>query len=134
MSNVIRPGRTHYCTATKAVAHGAPATENGFVGKAIKKIAAPAGTGLGAAIITTVQVGEAFHIELEGEVEVANTRQEGGTFAKGAAVYIRASDNLLTATASGNIPYGRVTEIAGERGLIAGQMRVNLNHKPPVVA
>lgn len=132
MANPIRPGRTHYTTATKAVVHGQPCTEQGFSGIAIKKQAAAAGTGLGDAKITTVQVGEKFHIELKGEVEVTNARQEGGTFAKGDAVYIRASDNLLTATSTSNIKFGRVTELAGEgRGLPTGStlMRVNLDAK-----
>jgi hypothetical protein len=121
VANPIRPGRTHYCTATKTVVHGAPCTEQGFAGIAIKKIVAPGGTGLGAAIITTVQIGEKFHIETRGEVEVTNSRSEGGTFAKGDAVYIIPATNLLTAVSTANVKFGRVTELGGEgRGLPTG--------------
>lgn len=126
-----RPGRSFYCTATKPVAHGAPVTELGRVGQAIKQVAAPAGTGLGSALITTVQIGERFNIRTWGRHYFTNARQEGGTFAKGDPVYIRASDNLLTATDTGNLPFGYVAEVAGERGVGAGKMRVDLDEKPP---
>ena len=124
----IRPGRAYYFTADLAVAHGAPVHRNGYVGIAIKKTAAPAGTGLGASVITTIQAGEAAHMETEGRALVNNSRQEGGTFAKGDAVNIRTADNLLTAAAvgAGVVAFGRVAEIAGERGVPTGKMRVDL--------
>jgi hypothetical protein len=126
----IRPGQVHYVTAaTKAVSHGAPAIEDNFCGVAIKQQAAPAGTGLGATAITQVAVGEPFIIQHKGQVLVVNSRQEGGTFAKGAAVYIRTADNLLTAVTTGNVRFGRVEAIATERGIPAGQMRVDLDSK-----
>lgn len=132
MANPIRPGRTHYTTATKVVAHGAPVVEDNFSGIAIKKVAAPAGVGLGSTLITQVQIGEKFHIELDGEVEVVNVNKAGGTFAKGAPVYIDPTDNALTSVSGGNVKYGRVTELSGEgRGLPVGStlMRVNLDAK-----
>jgi hypothetical protein len=124
----VRPGQVHYATATKAVNHGAPCIENGVPGIAIKQVAAPAGTGLGAAAITQVAIGEKVIIQEKGRVYVPNTRQEGGTFAKGDPVYIRTADNLLTAVNT-NVKFGRCVEIAGERGVGAGQMRVDLDMK-----
>lgn len=125
----VRPGAVEYVTATKAVLHGAPCTENGFVGTAVKDVAAPAGTGLGSVLINQVQVAEKFKIIVKGRVYVPNTRNEGGAFAKGDPVYIIAASNLLTAVVGTNLKYGRVAEIAGERGVGTGMMRVDLDAK-----
>lgn len=130
MANVIREGRTHYATATKSVVHGAPCTEDGFVGTAVKKQAAAAGIGLGDASIYTVAVGEKFHIELKGTRVVANVNKAGGTFAVGDKVYIDPVDNGLTSSTSSTLKYGRVEELAGGRsGVPTGQMLVNLDMK-----
>src|SRR5438105_4731997 len=115
-----RPGIEHYAVATKAVAHGLPCVEDGVAGQAFKQVSAVAGVGYGDSKITTVQVGEQFIIHHKGQVEFVNSRQEGGTFAKGDAVYIRASDNLLTATSTSNVKMGRVDAIAPNRGLPTG--------------
>jgi hypothetical protein len=125
----VRPGNVEYVTATKAVLHGAPCTEVGFSGTAVKQVAAAAGTGLGSSLINTVQVGEKFAIIVKGRVYVPNSRNEGGAFAKGDVVYIIAASNLLTAVVGTNLKYGRVAEIAGERGVATGQMRVDLDAK-----
>lgn len=133
MANRIGEGRTHYCVAAQTILHAAPATQNGFVGTAVKMVPAPGGTGLGSTLITTIQVGELYHIELLGDRYLTNSKQEGGTFAVGDAVYIRASDNLLTATSSSNLKYGRVSEIddGNGRSIVEGSglMLVNLNAK-----
>lgn len=127
----LRPGQVHYvAAATKTVVHGAPAVEQGFAGVGYKQVAAPAGTGLGSTLVTTVQVGEAFIIQHKGQVYIANTRFGGGTFAAGDIVNIRVSDNALTtaaADASTIFKYGRVEAIAGSRGVGTGQMRVDLD-------
>lgn len=121
----VRPGQVHYTVATKAVNHGAPCTEDGFVGIAIKQVAAPAGTGLGATAITQVAVAEAFIIQIKGRVYVPN----GISAVKGSPIYIVAASNALTLTAGGNLKFGRCTEVAGTRGVGAGQMRVDLDAK-----
>lgn len=121
----VRPGQVHYTVATKAVAHGAPCTEDGFVGTAIKQVAAPAGTGLGSALITQVQVGESFVIQIKGRVYVAN----GIGAVKGSPIYIIAATNALTLTVGANLKFGRCTEVAGTRGVGTGQMRVDLDAK-----
>jgi hypothetical protein len=122
----VRPGQRVYVTATKAVNHGAPATEVGFSGVAIKQLLPPGGTGLGDSKFVQVQVGEKFVIQTKGQVYVANSDSGGTTFAKGAAVYIIAASNLLTSAVGTNLKFGRVMEIAGERGVGTGQMRVDL--------
>lgn len=131
----VRPGQVHYTTATKAVNHGAPCSEDGFHGIAIKQVAAPAGTGLGSALITAVAIGEKFIIQFKGRVYLANTTngQTGGgalSAVKGSGIYITIATNLLTLTgpASGTVGrFGRCTEVAGERGVGAGQIRIDLD-------
>jgi len=122
----VRPGQRVYVTATKAVNHGFPCTELGFTGVAIKQLLPPGGTGLASNLFVQVQVGEKFVIQTKGQVYVANTDAAATTFAKGAAVYIIAATNLLTSASAGNLKFGRVMEIAGERGVGTGQMRVDL--------
>jgi hypothetical protein len=117
----------HYATATKAVNHGLPCVEVGFVGVAVKQQAAPGGTGLGATAITQVGVGEKFGILIKGTVYVANLISA----VKGSPVYIVAATNLLTLTSNSgaNPKFGRVEAIAGERGVGTGQMRVDMDAK-----
>lgn len=123
----IRPGAREYVVATKAVVHGAPCVEKNYVGVALKQIAAPAGTGLGSSLINTIQVTEAFVIATKGRVYITNP---ASAFAKGDPVYITVADNSLVAGAgTGIVKFGRVAEIAGERGVGTGKMRVDLDAK-----
>lgn len=125
----VRPGQVYYAVASKAVNHGAPCVEQGIPGIAIKQQAAPAGTGLGATAITQIAISESFIIQIKGRVYVANSRSEGGAFAKGDPVYIIAATNLLTAVSTSNVKFGRVVELAGTRGVGTGMMRVDLDLK-----
>lgn len=124
-----RPGERYYpAAATKAVNHGDPTIEDGVAGVAIKQQPAPFGTGLGAAIITQVQVGEDFVIDTKGIVEVPAVGGAG----KGDPVWITIADNTLVAADPGGglgAKYGRVYELAGERDTPTGKMRVNLDAK-----
>lgn len=135
MANRIGEGRTHYAVAAVAIVHGAPCVQDGFAGTSIKTIAAPGGTGLADAKITTIQVGEAYHIELGGDRVLSKARQEGGSFAVGDAVYIRTADNLLTGTSNSgaNPKFGRVSEIDDGNGRSiasgSGLCLINLNAK-----
>jgi Uncharacterized conserved protein (DUF2190) len=123
-----RPGRAHYATATKEVAHGAPCVEDNFAGIAIKQIAAPGGTGLGDDLITKVQVGEQFIIEHKGLWTVPNVDAAAATFAVGDDVWIDPDDNTTTSAHAGNeAKFGRVEAIAGQRGTPTGKMRVDLD-------
>jgi hypothetical protein len=131
----VRPGRVHYTTATKAVLHNYPSSEDGFVGVARKQQAYPAGTGLGAQVITQVQVGEAFIIELRGLVRLPNPIN-AVTFAKGDPVYITPATNALAKTgpaSATNLPFGRVEAIGPERGLPTGFMRVNMDSRDNIL-
>lgn len=123
-----RPGQIEYFTATKAVNHGAPCTELGVAGIAIKQVAAPAGTGLGAATITQVGIGEQFAIVKRGRVYVDNAGT-GAPYAKGATLYIIPASNLLTNSAAGNVKFGRVVEVPPTRGVGTGKMRVDLDDR-----
>lgn len=125
MTNQIRPGRVHYATATKEVAHGAPCTEEGFVGIAVKQQVPVAGVGLGDSTITTIAIGEDFVIELLGLVTITNS----GGFVVGDKLYIDPSNNTVTKTVGSNLKFGIVEAVAGERGTPTGKCRVNTNVK-----
>lgn len=126
-----RPGAAEYVTATKAVNHGDPCIELGYVGFAQKQSTPPAGTGLGATAITQIAISEKFVIRTKGRHYTSSARQEGGTFSKGDPVYIISATNLLTATSNSgaNPKFGRVAEVAPERGVGTGKMRVDLDAK-----
>lgn len=121
--------------ATKAVVHGAPVIELNFPGVAVKQSLPPFGTGPAFSspgvvntALNTVQVGEQFSIITKGIVEVPVGSL---TPAKGDPVYIVTSSNALAATSNSgaNPKFGRVVEIAGQRGLRTGWVRIDLDHK-----
>jgi hypothetical protein len=125
----VRPGNIMAVpSATRATVHGAPTVEPntvaGVAGVAVKTAAAPGGTGLGAAAITAIGVGEQFNLIVKGRVYLDNP---GAIFARFALVYIIAATGVLTVTASGNVALGRCVEIAGDRGVGTGKMRVDLD-------
>ena len=131
---VSRPGKMFYPTAaTKAVVHGLPVVEENIPGVAIKQGAPAFGTGpgfVGAAVnpaLVTIAIGEKFVILSKGIVEVPVQNISAGV--KGDAVYIDAATNLLSKTASGGTKYGRIVEIAGQRGTRTGYVRIDLDHK-----
>lgn len=132
----VRPGKIVYINAgaTKAVNHGNPVTELNFVGTAIKQGVPPFGTGpafsspgVPNATLIQVGVGEKFAIETKGVVQVPVTGISSP--AVGDAVYIVAADNSLTKTASGNLKFGRIVELAGTRQTPTGFCRIDLDHK-----
>jgi predicted RecA/RadA family phage recombinase len=73
-------------TADKAVESGAPVKIGQYVGVAQTKAA----------------VGEKVTVWLDGSYDVPVT----GTVAEGGIVYIKPADNTLTATSTGNFPFG----------------------------
>ena len=133
----VRPGEVHYATATAALVHGQATAIDGFVGQALKQQAYPAGTGLGAAAITAIAIGEKFIVQIKGRVYLANTQTglDGATAlaaVKGSPVYITIATGILNIAgpASASVArFGRVTEIAGERGVGTGKIRVDLDAK-----
>jgi hypothetical protein len=129
-----RPGQIDYHTATKAVNHGAPCTEDASVGIAIKQVAAPAGTGLGAVAINQVAIGEQFAIVKRGRVYVDNAGT-GAPYTKGTLLYIITASNALTNAAQTpptGYKFGRVVEVAGQRGVGTGKMRVDLDDRDSI--
>jgi hypothetical protein len=133
----VRPGEVHYATATAALKHGQACAIDGFVGQAIKQQAYPAGTGLGAPAITDIGVGEKFVVQIKGRVYLSNTQTglDGATAlgaVKGSPVYITLATGVLNTAgpASATVArFGRVTEVAGERGVGTGKIRVDLDAK-----
>jgi hypothetical protein len=119
-----RPGAIQLVTATKAVWHGHPTVENNFVGVAVKIKAPAAGAGSGTPQ-SQIAIGEDFNLIKKGEVQVAAVSGA----AKGDAIYIVAASNTLTKTAGGNVAFGRVSAVAGEKGCPSGFMRVDLDAK-----
>lgn len=124
----VRPGKIYYATATKDVNHGAPVIENNIPGVAIKQKAPAFGIGPQTnPALVLIATGEQFAIETKGIVEVPVTGISSP--AKGDAVYITAADNTLSKTASGNQKFGRIVELAGQRGTKTGFCRIDLDHK-----
>lgn len=133
-----RPGQGFYVpAATKAVFHGAPATEHGVVGVAIKQKAKGWAEGL-TSNYARIEVNEPFHIRTKGVREVAiGSGTPGVGIAAGVLggnVYIRSTTNALIledANAAGDLPYGKIVElpaVAG-RGVATGFMRIDLDQK-----
>ena len=119
---VLRTG--YYATATKQVNHGDPCVENNIAGIALKQ-KTPAWNA-NYSDLKKITVGEDFLIRHLGTVEVPTL----GGAAKGAAVYITTATNALTLTAPGaglGFPFGRVVELAGQRGTSPGAMMVNMD-------
>lgn len=119
-----RPGYMRYATATKAVWHGDPVTESGFVGVAVKQKTASAGAASGTPQ-HQIAVGENFAIISKGVVQVAAV----SAAAVGDPIYIVAATNALTKTSGGNVKFGMVTQLAGTQGTPTGKMRVDLDAK-----
>lgn len=123
-----RPGKMQYVTATKAVDHGMPVTELGFVGTAVKQRKPGSGAASGAPQ-KNIAIAEPFAIITKGVVQVPNTGSGLAAAAAGTAIYIIAASNLLTTTATSNIKFGVLVENAGTRGTPAAMCRIDLDKK-----
>lgn len=118
-----RPGRGVYVTndaASATLDHGQPVKEGNFVGVAVKQVAR--GFDSTVADQSTIDDGEEYFLITKGVVEVDTV----SGFAVGDAVYIT-SANALTETSSGNTAFGRVVEVAGNRGTPTGKVRIDLD-------
>lgn len=118
-----RPGRGVYVTndaASAALTHGQPVKEGNFVGVAVKQVAR--GFDSTVADQSTIDDGEEYFLITKGVVEVDTV----AGFAVGDAVYITSS-NVLTETSSSNTAFGRVVEVAGDRGTPTGKVRIDLD-------
>lgn len=124
-----RPGRIKYVTATKATTHGAPVIEDHFVGVAVKTQSPHWDTAF--ADLAAIAVDEEFSIITKGIVEVPITGIDGA--GKGDPIYITDASNALgTSGGGGKSAYGRVAEVAGERGGRATHVRVDLDAKDSI--
>lgn len=120
-----------YATATKATQHGAPVIEQNVPGIAVKT-AVPAWDAA-VASLKSIAVGEAFTILCKGEVQVPSI----AAAVRGDAVYINTTNNALTiaSPAAGlGARFGRVVELAGQRGTPTGTMKVDTDLKDTLPA
>lgn len=117
-------GHMHYAEATKSVAHGAPVIEDNIPGIAIKQVARAWSAGLTGQ--ATIDVGESFGIEYTGVWYVPAVSGA----AKGSLLYIDPTDNALSlSSGSDHVKFGKVKDLAGERGCPTGKQRVDLDMK-----
>jgi len=122
-----RPGESKYVTNETGanLAHGAPFVDKtkAFVGIAVKQKAV--GFAEGMAAQNVIVDDEEFLLIVKGVVQVATV----SGFAVGDDVWIDPDDNKLTETTTENVKFGRVVEIAGERGTPTGMVRIDLDAK-----
>lgn len=124
-----RPGPGVYVTneSGDAITHGAPCLVNNFAGVAVKQREEPWTAGfVSPAVIAN---GEPFFIITKGVVQVDSTGLD--TAAKGDEVWISEDGSLSD---SGDAPFGRIVEIAGERGTPLNRVRIDLDAKDSIGA
>lgn len=118
------PGRMYYAVATKSTQHGAPCVEDGVAGVAVKQKAPSATTAL--STHRTIAISERFAIIAKGIVQIP---AEAG-FAKGDNLYINPTNNDVSETDDATtVPLGKIVEVAGDRGVPTGSVRVDLDFK-----
>lgn len=122
-----RPGARYYVNASSILRlHGDACVEDNVVGVANKQKQPLVTAGLTA--YNQIQVGEPFAIINKGIVKVPTV----GGAVKGSTVWINVTNQVLTLTdpgAGNGRKFGRVVEIAGQRGTQTGFMRVDLDAK-----
>lgn len=115
-----------YVTASLALVDAAPASDDGFVGMAVKQQAPGADTPR--ANLANIALGEKYYLLTTGESDFKIP--DGLVVAKGTPLHIGDADNVLyLATAAGRSKFGRVAAIGPERGLPSGWMTVNHEFK-----
>lgn len=115
-------GHMHYTTATKEVNHGAPVVEDGIAGLAVKQQTRSWKDGL--ANQAVIDVDEDFGIEYGGVFYVDHTAAISGS-GKGDTLYIDPDDNTLQVSTTGNVAFGKIKDLPGERGCPLGKYRVD---------
>jgi hypothetical protein len=114
--------------ATKVVQHGAPVTEDGFVGTASKATQINRFVDPSSANIRRIEIGERFVMQMGHVCEVLAANITGGLAAApvGTLLHITTATNVVTPTSgAGTVPYGRVDAVL----TATGRVRVNLNEK-----
>lgn len=120
-----RPGRGVYVTnGGSAVAHGSPQKLSNYVGVIVKQVGRNWADAL--SVQAQIEASEAAFLITKGTVLVPVTGISSP--AKGDAVYIT-SANALTKTATSNSKFGRIYDVAGQRGVPTGYVRIDLDAK-----
>lgn len=126
-----RPGSGVYVTnstpgnpAPVPINHGSPQVNAGFVGVAVKQVNRAWDQGL--ANQAVIDVGEQYYLITKGTVQPLNTGISANV--KGDPIYITPA-GALTATPGTNAKFGRIIEVAGQRGVPTGKVRIDLDSK-----
>ena len=121
----FRPGEVQYVTNTTgaAIPHGKPCIVGSVVGIAIKQKAESPTAGLVSPPL--IATNEDFLIKHKHVAEVATVA--GGT--RDTLIYINTTTFALSTSATNSVPFGRVTDAAGQRGLPSTLMRVDMDRK-----
>lgn len=121
-----RPGRAVPVVASAAVRHGAPASDDGYVGSVVKT-RTPAQDAV-RADLDLVAAGEGYNLVVTGIIEVPLAGLEAAV--KGQLIYIANATNALgLAPGAGISVLGKLWTLAGEQGGGTAKVRVNLNEK-----
>jgi predicted RecA/RadA family phage recombinase len=120
-----RPGRARNTVAHAACVHGQVTCEQGIVGKVIKTVVPPADTPR--TTLQNVAAGENINQIIRGIVSIPLVGLEAATV--GQLVYINATTNALSLTATGNVPVGRVIYLPSTMGQDDSHLRVDLDQK-----
>jgi hypothetical protein len=119
-----RPGESQYVTNKTGgtLTHGQPFGNGKFVGVAVKQKAPSFADGM--AVQNVIADNEEFLLIVKGVVQVTTI----SGLEVGDKVFIT-NENKLTETEGSNQKFGRVVEVAGERGTPAGAVRIDLDKK-----
>ncbi|MBO0705416.1 MAG: hypothetical protein J2P39_08855 [Candidatus Dormibacteraeota bacterium] len=118
-----RPGPGVYVVnGEEPLNHGSPCVVDNFVGVAVKQ--RTRGWGDAFAVAAIIDPGEPFFIITKGVVQVSDEGLNGA--AKGDEVWVSEDGTLGT---SGDAKFGRIVEVAGERGTPLNRVRVDLDAK-----
>lgn len=122
-----RPGFAKYTKNETGgnLKHGQPVCDatGTFVGVAVKQKAP--GFDEGMSVQNLIANGEQYMIITKGVVTVDTV----SGFAVGDDVWLIKAENKLTETEGSNLRFGRVVEVAGERGCPTGKVRIDLDAK-----
>jgi len=124
-----RPGPGVYVTNSTgdAIVHGAPCLVSNFAGVAVKQRTPPWTQGFEP--VAMIAEDEPFYILTKGIVQVSNADIDEAE--KGDEVWISEDGSLGT---SGDAPFGRIVEVAGERGTPMDRVRIDLDAKDSIGA
>lgn len=123
-----RPGPGVYVTnGQTALTHGQAVASGNFVGVAVKQKVRSWKDGY--AVQKTIDASEPYYILTKGVVQVTSAATAIASSAQGDAVYIDSSNNLTPASSGGNLKFGRIVSVAGDRGTPTGKCRIDLDLK-----